>query len=114
MGGQDLATPPVEIELDRVRELRIRWADGEQSVCSLVRLRRACPCAECQQMWAEEQENPLRVMRPPGEQLNMVTAEKVELVGRYAVQITWMDGHSGGIYDYALLRSLGGELAKGG
>jgi len=32
--------------------------------------------------------------------------ERAELVGRYALQIYWNDGHSTGIYSFDYLRSL--------
>jgi DUF971 family protein len=32
--------------------------------------------------------------------------ERAELVGRYALQIFWNDGHSTGIYSFDYLRSL--------
>ena len=32
--------------------------------------------------------------------------ERAELVGRYALQIYWSDGHSSGIYSFPYLRSL--------
>ena len=32
--------------------------------------------------------------------------ERVQKVGRYAVQIVWEDGHDSGIYTYAYLRQL--------
>jgi DUF971 family protein len=31
------------------------------------------------------------------------------VVGAYALQITWADGHNDGIYSYELLRRLGAE-----
>ena len=37
----------------------------------------------------------------------MVTVDEAELVGRYALRIRWKDGHDSGVYDFALLRSLG-------
>jgi DUF971 family protein len=32
--------------------------------------------------------------------------ESAELVGRYALQIHWSDGHSSGIYTFTYLRTL--------
>jgi len=32
--------------------------------------------------------------------------QKAELVGRYALQIYWSDGHSSGIYTFDYLRGL--------
>ena len=97
---------PLEIDLDRTRELRIHWTDGRRSVCPLTLLRKACPCAECRQEREQAGKNSLPVLQSPAAQLEMVIAEQAELVGQYGLRITWQDGHSAGIYDYALLRSL--------
>ncbi len=104
----DAGPKPVEIELQRTKQLRIRWSDGGESVLPLVVLRRACPCAGCRAKREEATAGAaLPVVQSPAEQLNMVCAEKVELVGHYALRLTWRDGHTAGIFDHALLRALG-------
>lgn len=100
------AIEPVEIELDRAKELRIRWADGRLCVYPLPTLRRSCPCATCRTERDEQAHEVFPIVRTPDAQLDMVVAEKAELVGNYALRIEWKDGHSTGIYDYELLRSL--------
>ncbi len=111
MSSMDSATRPVAIELDRTRELRITWADGKRSVCPLPRLRQACPCAECRQTRATARANPLRVIPGADAELNMVIAAEVRMVGHYGLQLSWLDGHSAGIYDYGLLRALADSAA---
>jgi len=106
MSAVDPAVQPVEIDLDRGSELRIRWADGLESVYPLAVLRRECPCAVCRQEREEKAGNPLRVMKSREEQQAMVTAAGAELVGHYALRIRWQDGHAAGVYEFALLRSL--------
>ncbi|MGD8453451.1 MAG: DUF971 domain-containing protein [Phycisphaerae bacterium] len=101
------AEQPVALDLDRTRELRIRWADGVETVHPLAHLRRECPCAACREQRAAEAANPLRVMQPPARQVDMVTVRTAELVGNYALRIVWNDGHATGLYDFGLLRSLG-------
>ena len=100
------ATQPVEIELDRAKELRIRWADGKRCVYPLAQLRLACPCAACRSRREQSSGTGLPVVREPQAQRGMAYAESVELVGQYALRLRWKDGHDAGIYDYALLRSL--------
>ncbi len=39
---------------------------------------------------------------------DMMIVERAELVGAYGLKIVWNDGHDTGIYDFALLRELGG------
>lgn len=111
-----MATQPIEIELDRGGELRITWADGTRSRCALAALRRACPCAACRaQREAVRGPGVLPVVPPAAEERGMALADTAELVGHYGLRITWNDGHSAGIYDYELLRSLAGPpLPAGG
>jgi len=106
MSAEDPAQQPVLIDLDRTRELRIRWSDGLESVYPLSLLRRECPCASCREGRSERERTPLRVVPSANEQHDMVIADKAELVGHYALRITWKDGHDAGIYDFALLRAL--------
>ena len=40
-----------------------------------------------------------------------VRVTKAKLVGNYAIQFTWSDGHDTGIFDFRLLRSLEGSGA---
>lgn len=101
------APQPVDIELDRGRELRITWSDGVRSVYPLTLLRRLCLCAACRHAREEGSAgNPLRVIPRRAEQQGMVVADKAELVGNYALRITWQDGHDTGIYEYGFPRAL--------
>ena len=104
MGG--CAERPVAIELDRRDGMRIRWEDGETSVIGLVRLRQACPCAACQAERERQAKAILPVVQAKAEQERMAAARAVELVGRYALRITWEDGHNAGLYEFGKLRSL--------
>jgi DUF971 family protein len=110
---EQVSYKPVQIDLERTRQLRIRWADGRESVYPLPWLRKACPCATCRAQREQERGDRLPVLPGPGAQVNMVTAAKADLVGRYALSITWMDGHTAGIYDFALLRALDPAVSAG-
>ena len=84
-------------------ELAVEWNDGEESFIAVEALRRACPCASC----GGEPDVLGNVMRP-----NVTyTAQSFELrswqlVGGYAVQPVWSDGHGTGIYSYQYLRRI--------
>jgi DUF971 family protein len=84
-------------------ELAIQWNDNAESYLNLEVLRRACPCAAC----GGEPDVLGNIVRP-----NVTyTAESFQLdrfhlVGGYAVQFRWADGHSPGIYSFAYLRKL--------
>lgn len=107
-------TQPVEIHLDRSKELRIRWADGVESVLPLAVVRKACPCATCRERRAPERppHGGLPILHGP-EAAGMAVAEDAQLVGNYALRVRWADGHDAGIYDYGLLRSLDPALSEG-
>jgi len=95
---------PSKIKLDAGNDtLSILWADGHASVYSYRHLRDRCPCASCNEGGGTH--------RPPPNLLPMLGVkalkpERAELVGRYAVQIYWNDGHSSGIYSFDYLRGL--------
>lgn len=96
---------PADIEVDiKQRELRIVWADDHQSTYSFDYLRKICPCAVCNDLRSDQ--DPLRVLQPD----QMVTTAElrednpVEMVGNYALQFFWADGHSTGIYAFDFLR----------
>jgi DUF971 family protein len=106
MSSEESAEQPVTIDLDRRRELRIRWADGRECVYPLSLLRRECPCAACRESRNDPRPSPLRIVPAAPEQEDMVVARTAELVGNYALRIIWKDGHDTGIYDFRLLRAL--------
>jgi DUF971 family protein len=89
-------------------ELAIRWNDGTETYLPLEFLRRACPCAGC----GGEPDVLGRVVRP---EVTHTPASfrlrSFQLVGGYAIQPTWEDGHSSGLYTYQYLKRL--EAAQG-
>ena len=84
-------------------ELALSFADGFEAYLPLPMLRRACPCAVCQ----GEPDAMGRVIRPKVEHgPKAFELVKFERVGGYAIQLSWGDGHSSGIYTYAYLQKL--------
>jgi DUF971 family protein len=69
-------------------------------------LRRECPCATCRSDREDARKNPLRILKADPTDLRVTHAE---LVGTYAIQFTWSDGHNTGIFDFRYLRSLDRE-----
>lgn len=90
---------PVEIRRVDGREVHVTWADGHRSVYANKALREVCPCAGCVHELTGERMLDPRTVRAD------IRAEAIALVGRYAVQITWSDGHSTGIYTFQRLRA---------
>lgn len=107
----DASVVPLELDLDRSRHLRIRWADGKLCVLPLALLRQNCPCATCRAEREARESNPLRVMKAPVDESMLVTASGAELVGRYALKLVWRDGHETGIFEFKMLRRLADAAA---
>jgi len=85
-------------------ELAFSWSDGLESYLDFETLRRACPCAACQ---GEPDVTGKVLMRNLTYREQSFQYLRHQLLGGYAIQIFWADGHSSGIYSYELLRSLG-------
>lgn len=84
-------------------ELAISWNDGTESYIDLETLRRACPCAGC----GGEPDVLGNVYRPNVTYTdNSFELKGFTLVGGYALQPQWADGHNTGIYSFQYLRRL--------
>jgi DUF971 family protein len=85
-------------------ELAVKWDDGSESYIRLDMLRRACPCAGCKgemDVLGNLYKNPDKPLSPSAFQLRTI-----QLVGGYAVQPVWGDGHATGLYSFDYLRQL--------
>mgnify|MGYP001583854089 CR=1 FL=1 len=91
---------PVPVEIGRANQddVKINWQDGHVSVYPARELRLACPCAGC----VDEVTGTVRVIATSIPQ--DVRPLKIDLVGNYAISITWSDGHATGIYAFDYLR----------
>ena len=92
----------------------VRWSGGEEVRFPAELLRRACPCATCEeQRGSSSHQKPLS-SKPTKLQVikatkdEAISLERIEPVGNYALSLRWGDGHDTGIYTYALLRELAG------
>lgn len=97
---------PKNIHLDReAHELRVTWNDGHESTFPLDALREACPCAECRgghEFMGPEHDPDLIFLTPA----RSYDVRDVHLVGNYALNIVWNDGHDSGIYTWKYLRRI--------
>jgi DUF971 family protein len=84
-------------------ELAIVWNDGAESYFKLEILRRACPCAAC-----GGEPDVLGNISRPHVNYNEKSFQLAgfQLVGGYALQPHWADGHNTGIYSFTYLRRL--------
>ena len=95
---------PRDIDVNRAAgTVTITWLDYHKSVYDLSWLRANCPCATCrEERWQAEHgggELTLSSAPPPSPEIS-----NAELVGGYAIQFTWADGHNAGIYGFQALR----------
>lgn len=95
-----MPTPVLLTPIPEERILRVLWDDDAMCDYPFSYLRGWCPCAVCQGHGGErrfvEVEDPQLV--------------SIDMVGNYAVNPTWADGHETGIYTFEYLRSLGDEM----
>lgn len=85
------------------------WDDGHDVVFPLKLLRDECPCAGCkgETLLLGKHFAPTKLpILTPG----MYDLKKLELVGNYAFQIAWGDGHDTGIYSWEYLTALEREM----
>ncbi len=86
-------------------EVAIRWDDGSESFYRMEALRAASPSAE------NKGESDLLGNRIGGSNQTRFPGVRVtgwEIVGGYAIQFRFSDGHNTGLYSFDLLRGLAG------
>ena len=92
------------------QELAIKWDDGSERFLNLETLRRQCPCAGCKgevDVMGNLHKNPDRPLTPAAFQL-----VRVEMVGGYALQPVWADGHASGLFAFDYVKRLAEEAGK--
>ncbi len=92
---------PRKISIKGKEFLNINWNDGTDGKIKLSKLRRFCPCADC----GASKENSSDSYYPIFLK-DQTTIESIKLMGNYAVNIWWKDGHNTGIYDFNYLKNL--------
>ena len=82
----------------------ISFDDGMEFDVPAKLLREHCPCAGCSgeevllYKYAPMNKEPLTA--------ESFMLEKAEIVGNYAIQLKWKDGHDTGLYNWQFLREL--------
>jgi len=86
-------------------ELAIAWNDGAETYLPLEVLRSHCPCAQC----GGEPDVLGNVILPSVDYTPAsFRIRSFEVVGGYALQPSWEDGHNAGLFAFDYLRKLGG------
>ncbi|MDQ3821319.1 MAG: DUF971 domain-containing protein [Acidobacteriota bacterium] len=91
---------PREIRQEGDSGLSITWGDGAECSYKASDLRRSCPCAQCVNEWTGE-----RILKPEAIP-DAISISDISIVGRYALNFRWSDGHETGIYSFRYLREL--------
>ena len=91
---------PREIKHEDDFTVSITWGDDRQCRYHAADLRRSCPCAQCVNEWTGQ-----RVLKPESIS-ESIEIQDLSIVGRYALNFRWSDGHETGIYSFRYLREL--------
>ena len=89
----------VQIVEESDSELSIRWSDDAETHYDALSLRRSCPCAQCVDEWTGKKV--LKDSSIPED----VHFTHISIVGRYALNFHFSDGHDTGIFSFAMLRT---------
>lgn len=100
-------TRPKNITLNKAEGyLEITWQDDAVCRYPLSHLREACPCVECrgghQYMTSEYDPDDILQLTPA----RSYKIDDLQMVGNYALQPFWDDGHHTGMYTWEYLRKL--------
>lgn len=96
---------PTHLDLKKDTALTITWDDGRESVYPISLLRRLSPSADMRELRKQMVKNPLTIL-PSGGGSGEITAVDAELVGNYAIKISFSDGHATGLYTWDYLREI--------
>ncbi len=93
---------PRQIIEENNSEISINWSDEAETKYNAADLRRACPCAGCINEWTGEK------MLKAENIADDLSFSSISIVGRYALNFHFSDGHETGIYSFDYLRKLSG------
>lgn len=88
--------------------------NGKVVTLSGEKIRRACPCANCQELRGSTSHSDPLGIKGKKSMLQVIdatlesstTITSLQSIGSYAIRIVWSDGHGTGIYPFALLEQL--------
>jgi DUF971 family protein len=93
---------PVQIIEESESSVSIKWSDDRETFFTAAELRRSCPCAGCVNEWTGEK------MLEAASVADDLSFKHISIVGRYALNFHFSDGHDTGIFSFAYLRQLVG------
>jgi DUF971 family protein len=90
---------PVEIVGLLRSTITFVWEDEHKTTYPARELRLACRCAQC------IEETTGKPLLDPAAVPQAIRARAINVVGNYAINIDWSDGHNAGIYNFRSLRA---------
>jgi DUF971 family protein len=91
---------PLQIIEESDSEISIVWSDDAETKYTAPELRRNCPCASCVNEWTGE-----KILRDESVSDDL-SFTHTSIVGRYALNFHFSDGHDTGIFTFKFLREL--------
>jgi DUF971 family protein len=91
---------PTQIVEESSSKISIQWSDGTVTNYTAAQLRRNCPCAGCIDEWTGK-----KILRDESVSDDL-TFDHTSIVGRYALNFHFSDGHETGIFSFDYLRKL--------
>ncbi len=88
---------PLKVIEENNAEVTIEWSDGSQATYNAPALRRSCPCAGCINEWTGEK------ILSDDDVPDDLAFKQIAIVGRYALNFQFTDGHDSGIFSFDLL-----------
>jgi len=101
---------PKKISVTDKSRLSILNKDDTLYEIPLKYLRDECPCADC-----KGETILFKTIRPAKQNISTpgrYDIGKIEIVGNYAIQIRWKDGHDTGIYTWEYLKTLASDTGE--
>ncbi len=91
---------PTQIIEESDSAVTIEWSDGRSFLYQAPQLRRVCPCAGCVNEWTGERTLKAETIADD------LSIKSTGIVGRYALNFIFSDGHDTGIFSFEYLREI--------
>ncbi len=91
---------PRQIIEESDSEISITWSDETENRFNAADLRKSCPCAGCVNEWTGEKTLKTEMVSDD------LTFSSIAIVGRYALNFHFSDGHDTGIFSFQYLKNL--------
>ena len=91
---------PTQIIEESDNSVSIKWSDDSETAYAAATLRRSCPCAGCVNEWTGQK------ILDDKQIADDLSFSHISIVGRYALNFHFSDGHDTGIFSFDYLRKL--------